>query len=245
MVQKISHFMNKLREPIRLFGWLDGSLYFVGWVLAKLSLGHIFLFKYYFVAQPVSEHPMLARPSNDITIFDVPKLDPLVARFPRPAAVIEARYEQGARCFAAVKGEEFIGFAWIVFKRYDEDEVRCQFEPLPGDRAAWDFDIHVEPKYRVGRAFLRLWDAVHAFLRENHYQWTLSRISAFNPHSLASHARLGTVALGSAVFVRVGAAQLMFSAQAPYLHLSLSAASAPKLELRAPALIEPKKSLAK
>jgi hypothetical protein len=234
MIETMTHLGHKIREPLKLFGWVDGGLYLAATVLANISRGRCGLLKYYFVAQPVAPEPLAVRGAADVVIRLVPQSDPLLSKFPRPPAVIRARYAQGACCFAACKNQEFIGYAWVVFGRYQEDEVRCLFLPSPPDKAAWDFDVYVEPKYRIGRAFLRLWDAVNCYLRERGYQWTLSRISAFNRHSLTSHGRLGSVRLGSAVFLRLGPAQLTFSSCKPRVHVSLSQRTYPTLRLTAP-----------
>ncbi len=133
---------------------------------------------------------------------------------------------------AATVNGKFAGFLWIAFDAYDEDEVRCRYE-LVDKYLSWDYDVHVESQFRLGRTFLRLWDAANALLRESGVAWSISRISAFNPVSLNSHARLGTRLLGKALFVVVGPIQLSFIGK--WLpHLSLRDTSPPKLTLRAP-----------
>ena len=93
--------------------------------------------------------------------------------------------------------------------------------------------MHVEPEFRMGRSFLRLWDAANALLRERGVCWSISRISAFNPVSLNSHARLGTRLLGKVTFVVLGSLQVSFTGQL-IPHFSVSDKSPPILQLRAP-----------
>jgi len=72
---------------------------------------------------------------------------------------------QGAICLGAFKNDELLGYAWILLGTYEEDEVRCFFVPMPEGESAWDFDIYLDPKYRIGFAFPRLWDEVNTYLR--------------------------------------------------------------------------------
>jgi hypothetical protein len=117
---------------------------------------------------------------------------------------------------------------------YEEDDVRCLFVLEPAGEASWDFDVFVDPTARLGFAFLRLWDEANRLLSSEGVKWSISRISAFNVGSLASHRRLGLRRIASAVFVCVGPVQLMFATCRPYVHLALGAASRPVMRLRAP-----------
>ena len=56
----------------------------------------------------------------------------------------------------------------------------------------------------------------------------------FNPQSSSSHARLGAVYLGRAVFLIIGPVQLTVSSLAPFLHLGLTEASTPEIWLNPP-----------
>ena len=157
--------------------------------------------------------------------------DPLVARFPRPQHVLRRRFADGAVCFAAVRNGELLGFIWIQLHQYEEDEVRCLYVLEHSSRAAWDFDVWVDPQFRLTRTFARLWDAANAFLREHGCRWSISRISAFNPASLAAHRRLGLRHLQSGLFVLIGSLQLAFFTCAPFIHFGLSSRHRPILRL--------------
>jgi GNAT superfamily N-acetyltransferase len=232
-VRKIIHFVTRLAQPVHLFGWPDGILYLASKLLTLISMGRARIYKYYFVAQPVIAEPLIRRAATDVRIRKIGHGDAWANRFPRPAHVIADRYRQGA-CLAACKADELLGYAWIVFDRYEEDEVRCVFMPSPSDISAWDFDVYVDPKYRLGRTFSRLWDAVNTFLRERGYNWTISRISAFNKESLTSHGRLGATGVGSALFFQCGFVQVMISSCRPYFHLSTGKTNIPTLCLWVP-----------
>lgn len=225
---------NRLTRAAAELGWLNAATYGMSKILAKISSQRLRLFKYYFVAQPVAEKPLLpAGRGRNIALRWVGRDDPVVAAFPRPPHVIRDRFDQGALCLVAEIDGRFAGFLWLLLGRYREDEVKSRFVPLPEGVAAWDFDVYVEPTYRVGFAFLRLWDEANRFLRERGVRWSVSRISAFNPGSLASHGRLGIRRIGSALFLAAGERQLMLADVAPYVHFSSSADGIPEVKLPA------------
>src|SRR3546814_8400271 len=97
------------------------------------------------------------------------------------------RAAQGAVCLGAFKNDAIIGCLWLCLSSYVEDEVRCRYQPAPAGEASWDFDVYVVPAQRSGPAFGRLRDEANAFLRQQGVACSWSRISAFNPASLASH----------------------------------------------------------
>src|SRR3546814_8885793 len=69
----------------------------------------------------------------------------------------------------------------------------------------WSSDVcSSDLAQRSGPAFGRLWDEANAFLRQQGVACSWSRISAFNPASLASHARLGARIAGRSEERRVG-----------------------------------------
>ena len=117
--------------------------------------------------------------------------------------------------------------------RYDEDEVRCEDVLVPHGEVAWDFDAHVAPEFRMSRVFVQLWEAANEYLRLQGYRWTASRISAFNPASLASHKRFGAEHCHTALFLVVGPFQLTLLSLAPFVHVSARQASRPALVLHA------------
>lgn len=221
-----------LRTLARAIGWRDALLYGAARVLGTASGGRARLYKYRLVAQPVPAREAPARRTR----FEVRRAvaQDVLGLLPRPADVIERRFGAGAQCVAAYRDGDFAGCIWFVRGDYDEDEVRCRFRPSPPARTAWDFDVYVPPRHRLGFAFATLWQAVEGDLRRAGVQWTLSRISAFNPASLGAHRRLGARALGSATFLCVGRAQCMLSTVAPYVHVSWSPRRVPLLRLHVP-----------
>lgn len=225
----------KLRQTVKPLGVANGLLYLVSRVLERASLGSVRLLRYRIVAQPIGNAGLRALRADSTTIVQpTPADSPLVAAFPRPPQVLRRRYENGAECFTAVVRTVFAGFIWVQREAYDEDEVRCRYELAAPERCVWDFDVHVEPRFRLGRTLARLWQAVDAHLAEQGMQWTFSRISAFNADSMAAHARLGIVDCGSATFLCAGALQLAVLSTPPFLHLSFSSRQRPSLLLSPP-----------
>jgi hypothetical protein len=210
-------------------------LYLASRVLEKASAGRSRLVKYDFVAQPVPRQPLSAdRREGGLMVRRVTSTDPIVAAFPRPKKVLDWRFADGGLCFVAQKGTRFVGFLWLHERPYAEDEVRAVFVPVPASSAVWDYDAYVEPDFRLGRAFVRLWDAAFEYLRGRDVRWTVSRISAFNAESASAHARMGARKIGSAIFLSFGATQLVVISQPPFVHLSMGSRSGPTVRLAVP-----------
>ena len=232
--------LNSFKQAVRRLGVVNGMLWAIGRSVAIASSGRWVIHRYYFVAQPVPDKPQVAPGrATRVAIRLIEPNDPLVEQFPRPRHVIASRFGMDAHCLAAQKDGTFAGFIWLKEREYPEDEVRCIYKLDPRGNAVWDFDVHIEPAFRYGRTFIRLWEAANAWMRERNHRWTISRISAFNPDSLAAHQRLGTVRVGSALFLRTGRVQFAFLDRAPYVHIGWRADQIPCLLLRAPAAGRP------
>jgi hypothetical protein len=231
---KAMTFLQKWRGAAKELGRLNALLYIIDRQLRRLG-GAGEIYRYYFVAQPVPERSALAGGrGKSVAVRLVDEDDAALHDMPLTADVMRFRYGQGAICFGAFKNERMIGCLWLCLGTFREDEVRCWFKPLPPERTAWDFNVYVEPAHRLGPAFARLWDEANQFMRARGIEWSVSRISAFNPGSLAAHSRLGTRRLGSATFMRLGRMQVTVSGFRPYLHVSLGERAVPCIALPTP-----------
>lgn len=232
---RINARLTRFREIVATIGIWNACLYATSRVFERVSNGRVRILKYYFTAQAVSA-PATAVDARRGS-FNLEFVGPEWAVFrdvDRPAAVIAARFAQGARCLAATdRDAKFAGFLWFVIGSYMEDEVRARFDPGPVGRAAWDFDVSIVPRYRMGRLFGYLWERASAELAACGVGYSMSRISAFNGPSLASHRRLGARVVGQASFVCVGRVQLMISTVAPKWHLSWQEKQRPVLAISA------------
>lgn len=218
---------NRVFWNIAQLGCLNGSLYLLGRLLERASGGHCALYKYRFVAQAIGAASLGRGRGTQIEVHLCRSDDELPPAYPRPCRVLRARYAQGALSLAALREGELVGFLWLLFDNYQEDEVRARYTLAKG-LAAWDFDVWVRPEARLGPTFARLWDEANSLLRARSVRWSCSRISAFNAASLNAHARIGTRSLGSATFLRCGRWQWMCSTLPPYFHLSRHPASFPQ-----------------
>ena len=209
----------KIAEFQRSIGLANTCLFVLSRLLSTLFGPRIRLVKYYFVAQPI----VTSSSPTSSGSFHIEFVDAGWAPFSqveRPSHVIAQRFAQGARCLAATKEDELAGMLWFVVGAYDEDEVRARFRPMPKHFVAWDFDVTVMPRYRMGRLFSYLWSHAQRELAAQGVTHSVSRISAFNGPSLAAHRRLGAKVVGSALFFCVGRVQLMKSSVRPRWHLS-------------------------
>jgi len=219
---------------LQQWGWFNVSLFLLNKLLIAVSKGTCRIYRYYFVAQPVAQSPLLPPGrGRKIEIRLIHEQDQIVWEFPRPGPAIYARFQQGAKCLVALKEQRFVGFLWLLLDscHFQEDEVRARYSPLPAERTAWDFDVYVAPESRLGLAFPRLWDEANRILTENGIAWSCSRISAFNSGSLSAHAHFGTLPLGSAIFFCAGRWQITVATISPYFHLSSQPDSFPEFRL--------------
>ena len=221
-----------LRTRMAQDGPLVLALRAVAAIASRASRGRLRVVPYHFYAQRVRDASEAA-PGGAFQIEPAGASHDLVHAFPRPAAVIARRFENGARCLVARKGERFVGFLWTQPREYVEDEVRCIYSLQPPDATAWDFDVYVDPQFRLSKAFIRLWDTAHARLRSEGRAWTMSRIHVLNRESIRAHTRLGAVRLASALFVTGRGFQLALFTVRPYFHAG-GPGRTPRITLRAP-----------
>lgn len=232
----LRHAARTIRQDLALFGWRDGCLYLLARALERTTRGRCRLIKYYFAVQPVPEGgPRTAERPAKTRIYEARPDDPIVAQFPRPPEVIAWRFRDGARCFVAELSGTLVGFIWFKHASYEEDEVRCQYVLAPARDIVWEFDVYLDPRFRMSRAFQQLWGAAHEFLRSAGYRWSAGRTSAFNAISLAAHRRLGPQTIAKAVFLLLGPLQVAFFSTSPRFHCGLRATDRPTLIIRAPA----------
>jgi|GEM_PF-300023 len=226
---------NRILQNVKQMGRLNAGLYLLGRVLRAVSRERWELYKYQFLAQAVVAEPLCRGRGKNIAVRQCFQAADLPPAYPRPGAVLDARYGQGALSLAAIKDGELSGFLWLSPDGYQEDEVRARYR-LASPQSCWDFDVWVRPEDRLGLTFARLWEEANLLLRARAVRWSCSRISAFNAASLGAHGAIGTIGLGSALFLRCGRWQWMLASLAPYIHLSRHPASFPLLSFDTGAL---------
>lgn len=228
--------LKPLKSAISSLGAMNGLLYLLGRALQALSRGRCHLIRYYLVAQPVP-YPFIpvCRPTASDVVHEVSSQDSIAEHFPRPDSVIRERFAKGHVCLAATNKNTFSGFLWFARGSYDEDEVHCHFVLARPDITVWDFDVHVEPRFRLGRTFARLWDAANERYAANGIKWSISRISAFNQQSLQSHGRMGIRRLHTLTFFCFGPLQAGFLSCFPYLNICWKGSNRPSVLIEPPA----------
>ena len=240
IINNVVKIYRYISQSIPAIGWMNTGFLVLHRLLSKISYGNIRIFKYQLVAQPVNNKSFLplAR-GKKIVVRQIDEEDSIIHHFPRPISVIRERFKNGAICLVAFKDEEFLGFIWLMLGPYQEDEVRARYIPLPARQAAWDFDVYVNPHYRLGFTFLRLWDEANRLLSKNGFTWSCSRISSFNLKSSKSHASLGAVIFGQVVFIELVDWQVTLASIKPYIHFSLKSGSFPEFFLETSSLSNP------
>lgn len=228
----------RLSSPLREFGFAAGSLYILDQGLRRLS-PQLGLFLYELMVQPITDRRLLpAGLSKNLTFRQIRRGDPEIQLMPARPDVKEIRFEQGAMCLGAYQRDTLIGYIWLSFGDYREDEVRCTYV-LPADHpAVFDFDLYVMPEKRMGIGFLGVWHGANQHLQDRGIRYTFSRVTRFNTASRRSHARLGARRVGVAVFLKLWGLQLMVSAIRPYIHVSVRGRKAPRLILNPNSLLK-------
>lgn len=230
----------RLRNSIARLGWRDSAWLACARLLPALAGAS--LQRYQFVAQAVAPGSLCHGRGQAIAVTPCDRPESLAGHPPRPLHVLRQRQAQGALCLvarhraadatdsadSADADTAVAGWLWLLPGGCVEDEVRARYV-LASQQSAWDLDVWVHPEQRGGLVFARLWEEANAHLHAQGVRWSCSRISRFNAASLAAHARIGTVSLGTATFLRCGSWQWMLASLPPYLHLSRHAASMPTL----------------
>ena len=227
--------LSRLKRTLAGLGPSATVLYLLARLIARISFGKVRLICYHITVQPLPTPSPGLRPSARTQVREINYGDPVIAAFPRPSAVLNSRFERGHRCLVAETNGRFSGFIWFATDHYDEDEVRCRFQLGSPESTVWDYDIFVVPAFRTGRTFLRLWSTAATLLEDAGIRASFSRISAFNPASLASHKRLGAKRLCSAGFICAGPLQIACFSIRPWLHIGFGSEQPARLQLDLPA----------
>ena len=225
--------MKRLTDPFHQFGPISGVLYIVDRALQRMH-PRCRLHSYELMAQPISDRPLLSAALEKSYEFrEICRGQAEVEVMPALQAIKESRFDQGARCLGAYKNGELIGYIWFAFSRYEEDEVRCTYELPHFGRSAFDFDLYILPKHRMGPGFAAIWHGANSFLKRQGVVLSYSRMTRFNLASRRAHERLGAKRVARAVFLQLGPVECMVSTCLPFFHASISPSNRVKLWLKA------------
>jgi hypothetical protein len=227
--------LRRLLAPFQEFGWAAGAIYLADRALRRMS-PRCGLYCYELMAQPVPAGPLLPRRRTETLQFvEIGRGDADVERMPARPEIKALRYEQGARCLGVRRGGDLIGYLWLGFGAYEEDEVRCTYELAEPASSAFDFDLYLFPEHRLGTAFAAVWQGANDFLRGQGIDTSFSRMTRFNLASRRAHARLGARCIGRALFLQLGALEWMAATLPPYVALSWARSKRVHLRLHRPA----------
>ncbi len=216
-----SSWWRRIVSPIGEFGAILGSIYVVGRVLARIS-SHLSILIYELVVQPIPQTPILPqRLARNLTARELQPGDPDLGVVLAPSRVQQMRFAQRAICLATYSKSDIIGYIWLCFGSYEEDEARCTFVVSPSETAVFDFDLVVLPQYRMGLGFAGLWHCTSEYLSRRGIRCTFSRITRFNVASRRAHAHLGCKKVGDLVVLKLWSVEILVSTVAPYFHVSV------------------------
>jgi hypothetical protein len=212
---------DRLLGELKRLGFIGSIAYYVPRVVSRISRGRCKIFPIAFYAQPVGTMRLVREEANTgVTVAPLSPTTLSEATFGRPEGVIAERFLSGQICIAAVKDTVLMGFIWISTGALKERLVRCEFEPFPIGAVAWDYDIYIVPRYRLGRTFARLWDGAREYMRQRGFKASVSWIELSNVGSIRAHLRIGARRVGWAVFVTAWDAQVTFCSVPPFFHWS-------------------------
>lgn len=192
-----------LKSTYKELGATSTLVHICNRILNSLHLKHLAIYKYYITKQTVLSSNLLPfDKGRNIEVREICSGDPVCLQLGRPAEVVQTRFNQGGRCYAAFRKEEIAGYLWLNFGKYQEDEVRCTFVLSPFNKSAWDYDVYVFPKHRFSFTFPRLWEYANEAMLEHGIENTYSRIAYYNIASVNAHQKLGSRVIGSIYFLR-------------------------------------------
>lgn len=213
--------LNRVLNPFKEFGVLAGLLYIVGRALQALS-PRLGLYVYELMVQPITGTPLLPeRMSKGLEIREIRRGDREIELMPARPDIKESRFAQGALCLGAFRKGSLIGYIWLSFDAYEEDEVRCTYLLSPRGQAVFDFDLYVFPEHRMGLGFVGIWNGVNEYLHRRGIKFTFSRLTRFNLPSRRAHAHLGWKRVAGAVFLQAWNLEVMLATIRPYMHFSV------------------------
>lgn len=222
----------KLTAALREFGIVSGLLYVADRALRALS-PRCGLYMYELMCQPIDGKPILPeRMGRNIAFRMIGRDDADVARMPARPDIVAARYDSGALCLGVERRGALLGYVWLSFADYDEDEVRCTYGLPGGGAAAFDFDLYLFPEHRMGTGFAAIWHAATEYLHGIGVRGSYSRMTRFNLPSRRSHLRMGSRIVGRALFVQLWQLEMMVATVRPIFSVTWGARSRrPRLRL--------------
>lgn len=197
-------------------------LYITDRALSRLSPSSRVLV-YELMVQPIPSTPILPPTrSRNLRARELAPGDPDLGKVIAPRTVQESRFAQRAVCLATYRDERLVGYIWLCFDSYTEDEAHCTYKLYPPSKASFDFDLVVLPEFRMGLGFAAVWHCTMEYLRNRKVDLSFSRVTRFNLISRRSHARLGSIRIGRIMILKLCRLEILISSIAPHLQVSVA-----------------------
>lgn len=170
------------------------------------------------MVQPIPKTPILPPTrSRNLRARELRPGDPDLRQVVAPRAVQEARFAQNSICLATYRNDRLVGYIWLCFDSYDEDEAWCTYIVRPPGKAVFDFDLVVLPDFRMGLGFAAVWHCTAEYLRGRKVEFSYSRVTRFNLISRRSHARLGSIRIGRMMVLKLWSLEIVASTTREHL----------------------------
>lgn len=211
--------LRRVLAPFLAFGPLGGALYAADRMLLRVS-PRLRVLDYELMVQPIRNGPILpSSRSRNLRARELGPGDPDLDQVIAPCAVRASRFAQNATCLATYRGNRLVGYIWLCFDSYDEDEARCTYTVHPAGKAVFDFDLVVLPEFRMGLGFAAVWHCTAEYLRKRGVEFSFSRVTRINVISRQSHARLGSIRIGRMMILKLWSLEIFVTTTAPYIQL--------------------------
>lgn len=215
----------KLASPFRTFGIVAGTAYALDRVMGRISPS-LSLAVHDWMVQPITSKPLLPkRLASAYTTRFIEDDEALVSAMPIRPEILASRRAQGTRCLGTFRKGNLVGYLWLAFDQYEEDEARCIFALQPAEQSVFDFDFYVLPEYRGGLAFAAIWHGASQLLYARAVRYSYSRLDYFNRASAKAHDHLGWRRVGRALILKLWGVELILATKSPRVFLSLKSDS--------------------
>lgn len=222
----------RIVRPFNEFGLVAGALYALNRLFRRLS-SNLRIQIHDWMVQPITAKPLLPeRFARSFVTREIEKDDPAILKMPIRPEILKLRLRQNTKCLGTYdRKNRLVGYVWLSFDTYEEDQARCTFVLSPPDHSVFDFDLRVSPDYQMGIGFAALWHGVNRYLFERSVRFSFSRLDRFNQASAKAHNHLGWKRVGWAVIFQLWRTEVMLMSRMPWFYLSLGESARARIQL--------------
>lgn len=208
-----------LLQSIQLLGIAGAASYAVGRIAVRSGIFRYY--RYAIVATPCAAMPAMP-PGWQVRPLSATELADHV--IDTPPNVQADRFAQGMTCLGAFNPAGILtGVTWLAPGGMVEDDLHVRFT-VPAE-CCWDTGLWIDPRFRLGRAFVALWAGTAAWMTERGFSHSYSRIADYNLRSILSHKRMGAITLAHYSFVKLGPWQFSSATRPRFIRYASDAAA--------------------